>query len=270
MQQSTSPALPSLRELGKDLLIVTPWHVALSLLRPIFCFALFWPLAVTHHYVLAAIAAAGLLFFTYTSTSHDLVHRTLHLPHVANELLLFALEAITLRSGHAFRITHLQHHRHFPDADDIEGAEAAKGLWSALASGPLHQIRLFIWAWRQGAAAERRWMLAEAACIMTVLIATALLWRQLPALPVYVAFVILGSWIYPFATVWLPHRASGKTPLEQTRAFRGRLVPLLFFEHTYHLEHHLYPGVSSHRWAELARRLEPHFQEAGVEVVRLP
>ena len=50
---------------------------------------------------------------------------------------------------------------------------------------------------------------------------------------------------------------------------RGRFVPALFLELTYHLEHHLYPSVPSHQYAELARRLEPHLTEAGVEPVKV-
>ena len=262
--------LPTLAELGKDLLVVSAADIAVSLVRPLLCFTLFWPLAITHHYVAAAFAVAGLLFFTYTSTSHDLVHRTLHLPHLPNELLLAALEATCLRSGHAFRLTHLQHHKCFPDDDDVEAAEAAKGFWDALACGPMHQVRLFVWAWRHGHAAERCWMSGEACFVLSAMAASALLWKSFPPLLLYVVLVTVGSWFYPLATVWWPHRAEGLTPLTQTRGFRGRLVPFLFFQHTYHLEHHLYPGVSSHRWAELGARLEPHLRKAGVEFVRLP
>jgi beta-carotene hydroxylase len=35
---------------------------------------------------------------------------------------------------------------------------------------------------------------------------------------------------------------------------------------TVHLEHHLYPQVPSHHLAELARRLDPFFEQAGVQV----
>lgn len=262
--------LPSLAELGKDLLVISWRDIAISLFRPLVCFVLFWPLAMRHHHFFAALAIVGFMFFTYTSSSHDLVHRTLRLPEPVNDFLLAALEGISLRSGHAFRLTHLQHHKRFPHEDDIEGADAAKGFWSALACGPLHQVRLFFWAWRHGSQMERRWMLAEAAFIVAVLVATGFAWRSSPELLLYVALVIFGSWLYPLATVWWPHHAAGTTPLEQTRGFRGRIIPCLFFQHTYHLEHHLYPGVSSHHWAELGRRLEPHLLKAGVEFVRLP
>ena len=81
---AAEPALPTILELGRDLFIVSPTQVAISLFRPAFCFALFWRFARTHHYLFAAGAAAGLMFFTYTSTSHDWAHRTLHLPKFWN------------------------------------------------------------------------------------------------------------------------------------------------------------------------------------------
>ena len=41
--------------------------------------------------------------------------------------------------------------------------------------------------------------------------------------------------MYPLLTVHLPHRHYGDTPLTQTHTLRGRLIPRLFLELTYHL-----------------------------------
>jgi len=57
--------------------------------------------------------------------------------------------------------------------------------------------------------------------------------------------------------------------LTQTRTLRGHLVPAVFLELTYHLEHHLYPQVPSHRLAELARRLDPFLARQGVRPRRV-
>ncbi len=270
MKGDKQPALPSLAELGKDLLSVSRLQVAVSLFRPAVCFVLFWVFAWAHHYAAASLCVAGLMFFTYTSTSHDLVHRTLGLPPALNEILLAGMEAACLRSGHAFRLAHLQHHKRFPHDDDVEGAEAAKGFWAALACGPLHQARGFRWAWQHGASRERRWMFAEAAFVALVFVIALCTWKQRPELLIYVVLATLASWLFPLATVWWPHRLEGTSALEHTRGFRGRIVPFLLFQHTYHLEHHLYPGISSHHWAELGRRLEPHLRRAGVRFIELP
>ena len=84
-----------------------------------------------------------------------------------------------------------------------------------------------------------------------------------------VGLAIVGSWVYPLLTVYLPHHDYGDTPLTQTSSLRGRIIPALFLELTYHLEHHLYPGVPSHHLPELSRRLTPLFQSAGVQPRRV-
>ncbi|MFC5750565.1 fatty acid desaturase [Actinomadura rugatobispora] len=94
----------------------------------------------------------------------------------------------------------------------------------------------------------------------------ALFWR---GLLVYATMMIAGSWVYPLLTVHLPHRHYGEDPLTQTHTLRGRVVPALFLELTYHLEHHLYPQVPSHHLARLARRLDPFLDAAGVRPRRV-
>jgi beta-carotene hydroxylase len=91
-----------------------------------------------------------------------------------------------------------------------------------------------------------------------------------PALLAYAAMAIVGSWVYPLLTVYLPHHDYGDTPLRQARTLRGRIIPAIFLELTYHLEHHLYPQVPSHNLPELARRLDPFFRQAGVRPVAVP
>jgi beta-carotene hydroxylase len=91
-----------------------------------------------------------------------------------------------------------------------------------------------------------------------------------PAVAVYVLLAVAGSWVYPLLTVHLPHRHYGDHPLTQTGTLRGRLIPAVFLELTYHLEHHLYPAVPSHHYAELSRRLEPVLLAHGVRPTRVP
>ncbi len=140
--------------------------------------------------------------------------------------------------------------------------------WRALLDGVGNQVRLFIWAFKQARAEERRWMAVEAMGVISIWSVSVAFATTRPELLVYCVTVMLGSWVYPFATVWVPHRAEGTTALEQTHLLRGRWVPELFLQHTYHLEHHLYPSVSSHRWPELGRRLDPYLKERGVSPIQ--
>ena len=256
---------PSLKELGLDLVQVRPWERGIALAGPLAWIALFfgagslgwWPLMIT--------AAMAHSFFTYGSVSHDLVHRTLGLTRFWNEILLSVIEASGFRSGHAYRFTHLHHHRMFPDTEDVEARTSRMGWVRALADGVVTQPRLWIWAFRRAPRPLRTWILVEG--VVVLLLAggclAALPWTPLPA--AYLGLMVAGSWIFPLVTVVVPHRADGGTALEQTRLFRGRILSWIAFGHLYHLEHHLYPAVPHQRWGELARRLDPHFRSAGLK-----
>jgi beta-carotene hydroxylase len=213
-----------------------------------------------------------LIFVAVVTVTHDVVHGSLGLGPRQTEWALFVFGAVLLESGHAYRTTHLQHHRSFPGPDDPEGDPARMTLWTAVLHGPLFLPRLWWWAYRRnsGRPGQRLWLLLEAAWAVAVPVAGVLLWAYTPAVLVYVVLAIVGSWVYPLLTVYLPHHGYGDTPLTQTGSLRGRVIPALFLELTYHLEHHLYPGVPSHHLAELARRLDPFFQEAGVRPRRVP
>ncbi len=259
----TNAHLPSLGEIGDDLLVVTPFRRLRTLAMPFIamgCYALFawmnvWPLAV--------VSVMMLSFVTYGSTSHDLVHRTLHLPHRRNDFLLSLIEMLSLRSGTAYRLSHMNHHAHLLTADDIEGETAHGTLIRSLFAGVFLQPRLWLWAWRKHPE-NRSCLLFEAVGIL-VLITTAIVaipWTIAPL--IYVVLVVGGSWFFPLITVYIPHDSSAPTQLTQTRLFRNRLVQWIAFEHLYHLEHHLYPAVPHHHWKKLANRLDPHFQRIGL------
>ena len=81
--------------------------------------------------------------------------------------------------------------------------------------------------------------------------------------------IAVASVAYLSVTSYIPHDASGRNELEQTRVFRGRLLSILAVEHLYHLEHHLYPSIPHQNWPSLARRLDPYFDRVGIKPVRL-
>jgi fatty acid desaturase len=264
---------PDLDELGRDLLATTRRQRRLALARPLVAFAAFalvvraglWPLAPL---------VVFLLFVAVVTVAHDLVHGSIGLGPRATDWALFVVGALVLESGHAYRLSHHQHHRVFPGPDDPEGDPARMSLRGALAHGPLFLPRLWRWAWQKTRhrPRERRWLAAEAAWAIGAALASAALalsGRGLAALA-YVVMVVVGSWIYPLLTVHLPHYDYGETPLTQTRTLRGRIIPALFLELTYHLEHHLYPQVPSHHLASLSRRLGPYFRANGVTPWRVP
>ncbi|RKS67762.1 beta-carotene hydroxylase [Actinomadura pelletieri DSM 43383] len=253
--------LPKLSELGTDLLVTTRPRRILTLSLPYAGIALFASAWLAGWWWLTPLIAFGVFVAVVTAT-HDVVHRSLGLGWRSTEWALFLLGAVLLESGHAYRATHLQHHRTFPSDDDPEGYPADLSAVGAILYGPVFLIRLWWWAYRRAGTTGRLWLLAEAALPFTAVAAGAALSR---GLLVYAVMMIVGSWVYPLLTVHLPHRHYGDTPLTQTHTLRGRVVPAMFLELTYHLEHHLYPQVPSHHLARLARRLDPVLAEAGVK-----
>jgi beta-carotene hydroxylase len=176
-----------------------------------------------------------------------------------------------LRSGRAYRLVHLNHHARYPDADhDPEAAAAFGSAFAALLSGPTFFPRVWWWAFRRHPAHRPRLVL-EAVLILGLAAGAAVVavvgWSVAPA--VYVALAYVGGWIVPLFTAYIPHTPDGDGPLGQTRRFRGMVARLVAVDHLYHLEHHLYPAVPHHHWPDLARRLDPVLDRAGVPAVRL-
>jgi len=265
------PAPPRLADLGRDLLDTGRCQRAIALARPCLGLACF---AVACRFQLwwTAPLIVFAIFVSVVTVTHDVVHNALGLGRGAADLALFALGLVLLESGHAYRITHRQHHRVFPGPDDPEGDPARFTFTSAILHGPLFLPRLWWWALRRGGGSrlERPLLVAEAGLALAVVVVSVFLLPLTPAPLLYVALVVVGSWTYPLLTVHLPHRHYGDTPLTQTHTLRGRLVPAIFLELTYHLEHHLYPQVPSHNLPTLARRLDPFLRAAGVEPFRVP
>jgi beta-carotene hydroxylase len=255
--------LPTLCELGDDLLGVTAFRRLLTQGAPVAWIAGYFLFAHEHRWVAAVGCVMGLSFMSYGSTSHDLVHHTLGLPSRLNNLLLTLIELLSFRSGTAYRLSHLHHHRHLLDCEDIEGIAAHGSLASAILSGPGMQLRLWRWAWRTHRA-NRPALFGEAVAIASLAIAAIAVLRFNWTPFIYAVLVVAGSWTFPLITVYIPHDAHGESSLARTRLFRGWLPRLIAFDHLYHLEHHLYPSVPHHHWKTLADRLDPHFERADV------
>jgi beta-carotene hydroxylase len=264
MVRSDAPSPPALADLGTDLLRITPVQRAVTVLIPFACVALYLFLAHRGYWMPAVLVVMYLSFVTYGSTSHDLVHRTLGLPRPVNEFFLAIIELLAFRSGHAYRLAHLHHHARFPHDDDIEGAAAHMSLLRTLAEGVVFQPRIMIWAAFRPHRA-RPIVLLEIGSVIALLTASYATIPLTPIFAVYATLMIMGSWVIPLVTSYFVHNSEGRTALQQTYLFRGKVASIIAMEHLYHLEHHLYPQVPHHNSPLLARRLDPFFKTAGVE-----
>jgi len=265
------PELPDLESLGTDLLVTRRWQCRQALARPFLGVAAFALASYAGFWWLTPLIVF-LIFVAVVTVTHDVVHGALGLSRRQTEYALFAMGAVLLESGHAYRATHLRHHSVFPGPDDPEGDPARQSLPVAVLWAPLFLPRLWCWAYARSkpGGSQRRWLAVEAAWALAVPAVGLWLLPRTPAVLVYATLAIVGSWVYPLLTVHLPHRHYGATPLTQTHTLRGRIIPALFLELTYHLEHHLYPEVPSHHLPELSRRLDPLLRCSGVRPWRVP
>src|SRR5439155_25143833 len=143
---------------------------------------------------------------------------TLGLPRRLNDFLLVAIELLALRSGTAYRLAHLHHHRRYPAGDDVEGAAARKSMAGAVLEGVRFQLKLFAWAWANHPRRRGRLALEGGLILAGHLAAVAALpWTAAPL--AYAALMTAGAWVIPLVTSYVPHDPQGKDELPQTRAF---------------------------------------------------
>src|SRR5438552_6705901 len=160
---------PRLSDLGIDLLHLTRWQVTRSIALPFAAFAAFWILAGSQHWLLAVFSLMILSFVTYGSTAHDLVHGSLGLKRLPNDIFLAVIELISLRSGHAYQVAHLNHHARFPHDDDIEAEAARMSLIRTLLDGIVFQFRIYAWA-LTNPRGQRNWIVAEGIAVAAIVL----------------------------------------------------------------------------------------------------
>jgi beta-carotene hydroxylase len=265
--QSLAPK-PSIKELGIDLLVLSKFQLFLTLVQPFIFFTLYFVFAINDYWVLATLSTMGLSFTSYGSTSHDLVHENLRLKKSINTILLSILELLCLRSGHAYRLSHLYHHKRFPHDDDVEGAASRMTLIRTLIEGVIFQFKIYLWALSQSRETKYfRLILIEGAVILFFFFFCMYTLQYTYIYVVYMCLMIAGSWIIPLVTSYAVHTPDGPNELNQTRLFRGSFFSIIAFGHLYHLEHHLYPMVPHKNWPKLAKRLDGYFKKHCIKPI---
>ena len=208
--------------------------------------------------------ASFYFFLTGLRQSHNAQHYALGLPRPWQDVVLFVLSVLMLSSMHAVQVTHLHHHRHCLEDEDVEGATARKCWWRTLLEGPLFPARLHLAAWRLGTRRQRRWIAAEVVAAGVGVGMVLGVWRG-AALCWHVAAMLLGECFTAFFAVWSVHHDCAARDIGRTQ--RGAWITTLSYSMFFHVEHHLYPAVPTGHLAELARRLDavaPQFQKRRV------
>jgi len=260
---------PTIHQLGTDLLIISKIKLLQTILEPFLFFALYIVFALYDYWILAILSTVAMSFTTYGSTSHDLVHMNLGLNRKWNDLLLSFIELISMRSGHAYRLSHLNHHHQYPHKEDIEGQAAGMTFVGSLLEGFVFQFKLYFWALKRAKGQDKTIIRLEGSLILLLVVLTAISIPFTNIFWLYTCLTIAGSWIIPFVTSYLVHNPNEADELTQTKLFRGRFYAIIAFDHLYHLEHHMYPMVPHKNWVELARRLDPFFKNRNIKPKRV-
>ncbi|MES2037962.1 MAG: fatty acid desaturase [Pseudomonadota bacterium] len=261
--------LPNLSNLGLDLLNASKLQGLIWPVLPLLTLAVYAMVFSMQYYLLLPLVFV-LHFLVSVTFTHDVLHGAAGFKPRSTEWVLFAMSILLLESGHAFRQAHLHHHSHCLEHDDFEGSPAHLSLLGALKAGPTYIAHHWLHAYRLARSpVKKRWMLAEL-CVAILGIVLAMLVLPWTAAPLtYCVFMYIGSCLYPVTTAWLPHFKPDSSILGQARSLRGKIIPALLFNLSYHLEHHLYPQVPSYNLPQLADRLDPYFAKLGVAVLHV-
>jgi beta-carotene hydroxylase len=261
---------PTIKELGHDLLTLSRFQLVITVATPFIFFALYFLAAFASYWPVAIACTMALSFCTYGSTSHDLVHENLKLQRTVNTVLLSVIELICFRSGHAYKLSHLHHHKRYPHDDDVEGAAAHMSFFRTLVEGVIFQFKICRWAiLKRHDHKYYNLVVWEGLAVAALIIFCICSLQFTVVFFAYMCLMIAGSWIIPLVTSYAVHSPEGVDELRQTRLFRGSFFSFIAFDHLYHLEHHLYPMVPHKNWKKLASRLDTYFKLQGIKPIEI-
>ncbi len=228
-----------------------------DLVRPLVLLAAF--LFVEHHH--GFIWAAPLAFGTFLAASvlvHDLIHNALDLPLRFNDVCLSFYSLFLIKSGHALRRLHLEHHARCLEDDDREGNVIYIATWKLLLTGPFLALQARWLSWKSEK--RRRWaQLLESVVnvALTLGFVYAIVVLHSNAAALYFATVVFMTVTVPIAGAKVPHLLPEKAPrlVRALRPWTSRLTPaassLLFHE-----LHHRRPKIPAAQLAENQGLLE--------------
>lgn len=239
-------------EIIKELLLVTPW-LAVSLV-----------LAYQGWYV-PALAFSFIFFLCGLRVVHNAYHYAMGIPRWATEWVMFTLSVLMLSAMHALQQTHLDHHKHCLDDEDIEAASARMKGWQAIVFGPMFYYKIQKRGLELGNPRQLRWIYAEFV-VMAVWVTLALFVLDVPVLKYHVTAMLVGQCLTAFFAVWTVHHDCDRSHFI-ARTLRNPIKSFIAFDMFFHLEHHLYPKVPTCHLSRLSRRLDaaaPELQQKQV------
>jgi fatty acid desaturase len=212
-----------------------------------------WFAAAHEQYVLA-LGASFMFFLTGLRQVHNAYHYALGVSRSATEWVMFVLSVVMLGSMHAVQVNHLRHHRYCMSAEDVEATSARMPGWQAVLIGPLFPLRLHRKALEVTTPSRRRWIWAELAANLAVVL-TVFLVLEARWLQYHVIAMLVGQCLTGFFAVWTVHHDCDPNG-HFARTIRNRVKAFITYNMFYHVEHHLFPAVPTCKLPILAKRLD--------------
>jgi len=212
-----------------------------------------------------ALGLSFVFFLTGLRLVHGAYHYSLGIGRAGCEWIMAVLSVLMLGSMHAIQITHLQHHNHCMDDEDVEAASARMNALEAILFGPIFPLLLHRNALKLARPRQKRWVYFE---LLLNLVWLALVFAALnvSALRYHVMAMAIGQCFTAFFAVWTVHHDCDRSHYI-ARTLRGKLISIITFDMFYHVEHHLFPQVPTKHLPQLAERLDtaaPELQEKRV------
>ncbi len=239
-------------EVVTEVLIYTPWLVA--------------SLVLAHFgWYIPALGASFMFFLCGLRQVHNAFHYAVGVSPTAHEWLMFILSPLMMSAMHAVQWNHLRHHRHCMDDEDVEAMSAKMPGWKALLTGPQFPIMLHRTALQKGSPRLRRWIHAELASMVAMLV-LAFVIVDWAFLQYHVIAMIVGQSFSAFFAVWTVHHDCDRNHYI-ARTIRNPFKAFVTYDMFYHVEHHLFPTVPTCKLPTLAERLDRVAPELKTKLV---
>ena len=246
----------------QDLVSYKPWEIIKEISLPIPWFVLEMWAASNQNYVLM-LFAASYFFLTCLRLSHNAFHYCIGVSRTATKAVMLLLSVFMMTSMRATLYTHMQHHRHCLEDNDVEGYIAKLGFWSMLLQAPLFTIKLHREALSRSAnenLKQNSWIKFEIALNVLWMLAVWL-WLDIDALKIHTVMMLLSHALSPMFTVWCVHHdcddgSDDDHSSFDSRTLRSSWMSPLAYNMFFHLEHHTYPAIPTCHLPALAERLD--------------
>lgn len=244
-------------EIINELFIGTPW-----LLGSWYCY-----LQGGAWWITGGCVCAFFFFLCGLRVVHGCYHYAMGIGRWGCEFTMFVLSVLMMSAMHAIQATHLHHHRHCMDDEDIEAWSAKLPGWQALLFGPIFTWNLHTWGWKLCKNKKRkRWLVAEfiAVPLFTLFVFFGLEHISPAAatvMKIHVIVMAIGQCGTGFFAVWTVHHDCDRDGV-YARTQKGWVKNFISYNMFHHVEHHLYPAVPTCHLPRLAQRLEAAMPEA--------